>query len=352
MKRNINNPLLTPNDITPTQSNFEVDCVFNCGVTKFKKQTILLLRVAESVISEDENLLQIPVVNEKTNEVEIVTLNKTTQSDMYDFSDSRQIFDNKTGKIVYLTSLSHLRIARSTDGINFSIDDKPFVYPSEKHETWGVEDPRITLINGVYYINYTAVSTYGPSTALIKTTDFESYERMGIIFSAENKDVCIFPEKINGKYYAYHRPVPKAFGSPDMWISESPDLIHWGNNRHFLGVTDTDSWDNGRIGGGAPSFKTDKGWIHIYHAADINNCYCLGAFLTPLDDPYTIIAKTDKAILVPETKYELEGFFGNVVFACGVLVEDNNVKIYYGAADECVALAEITISEIYTALKI
>ncbi len=236
--------------------------------------------------------------------------------------------------------------------MHFDVDEKPFIFPDSKYETWGIEDPRITLIDGTYYINYTAVSELGAATALIKTDDFVSYERMGIIFPPENKDVTIFPEKINGLYYAYHRPVPKAIGDPNIWVSTSADLLTWGGHEHLLSVSKEKTWESGRIGGGAPSFKTEIGWIHIYHAADMNDRYCLGAFMTELEDPSKIIAKTLEPILVPTESYELEGFFGNVVFTCGVLVVGDIVKIYYGAADEVMALAETTITELYKALKV
>lgn len=351
------NPLITPKDVKPTFDNFKVDCVFNAGVTKYQDETILLLRVAESVIVDKEGDVGVPLLEEKNNnyELTIKTFNSTKDADKYIFTDSRSLWvKDQLGhkKIKYLTSMSHLRIARSKNGIDFEIDDKPFIFPNGKYEAWGIEDPRITKIDGEYLINYTAVSEYGAGTVLVKTKDFKSYKKIGVIFPPENKDVSLLPEKINGLYYAYHRPVPKAIGNPDIWIASSPDLIHWGNHQHMIGVSGEDSWENGRIGGGAPSFKTEKGWIHIYHAADKDNRYCLGAFITDLNDPGKVIAKTKKPILEPVDDYEVNGFFGNVVFTCGLIVEDGIVKIYYGAADEVMALAEIKLEEIYKALEI
>jgi predicted GH43/DUF377 family glycosyl hydrolase len=223
--------------------------------------------------------------------------------------------------------------------------------PNAEEESWGIEDPRITCIEDVYYINYSAVSPKGSATALITTTDFVNYERKGIIFLPENKDITIFPEKINNKYVAFNRPVPNSIGNPDIWLSESEDLIHWGGHKHFYGVS-ASGWENGRIGGGAPPFKTEKGWVKIYHAADRSDRYCLGVFLLDLDNPSKIIAKSITPLMEPIEDYETKGFFGNVVFTCGCIVENGIVKIYYGAADDKVCRADISIEDIYTHLGI
>lgn len=350
------NPLIVPSDVKPTREDFKVDGVFNCGVTKYKGETILLCRIAESAKIEDNKIVKIPIVTKKDgiDTIEIININKL-ENPQYDYSDSRSIwYKNSKGerKIAYLTSLSHIRIARAKDGINFIIDEKPFVFPTSDEESWGMEDPRITEIDGKYYINYTSVTSNGAATSLITTEDFEKYERHGVIFAPENKDVTIFPEKINGKYIAFNRPVPCAIGNPDIWIAESLDTIHWGNQKHFCGISQDSGWENGRIGGGAVPFKTSKGWIKIYHAADKNNRYCLGAFLLDEKNPSKVIAKSDYPILEPSEKYETEGFFGNVVFTCGCILEDDIIIIYYGAADDKICRADITLNDLYKSLGV
>ncbi len=344
------NPLITPQDVKPSREDFKVDGIFNCGATKYDDEITLLCRVAESVKDSKDDEVQIPIVSntDGKDQIEIVTINKKEHPE-YNYSDARSIWKedlNGTRQIVYLTSLSHLRLARSKDGVNFKIDEVAFAFPNSIYEEWGMEDPRITKIDDIFYINYTAVSRFGAATALIVTKDFIGFERKGIIFAPENKDVTIFPEKINGKYLAFNRPVPRAIGNADIWIAESLDLIHWGNQKHFYGVSDSKSWDNGRIGGGAPPIKLKEGWLKIYHAADKNNRYCLGAFLLDLDDPCKIIGKSKMPILEPEMEYERNGFFGNVVFTCGLINENDILKIYYGAADDKICLTEISIERI------
>jgi predicted GH43/DUF377 family glycosyl hydrolase len=135
-----------------------------------------------------------------------------------------------------------------------------------------------------------------------------------------------------------------------MWISESPDLVCWGNHRFLIGEREG-FWDDGRVGCSAVPFMTDKGWLEIYHGATKDDRYCLGALLLDKDQPWKVIGRSNQPILEPQEDYEINGFFGNVVFNCGVLVEEGIVKIYYGAADTCMAGAEVSLDEILASLE-
>lgn len=349
VNRCIQNPLIVPGQVKPSREDFQVEGVFNCGVAEYNGEIILLCRVAESVINNEEDKVIIPLIERNGNTDEIVTKTVVkSEHPEYDFSDTRSIWTRRADgsrRIVYLTSLSHLRLARSKDGVNFTISETPDIFPNAD-ESWGIEDPRITKIDDMYYITYTSVASYGASSALITTSDFQTFERKGILFAAENKDVTIFPEKINGSYWALNRPVPMAIGNPDMWLAKSPDLIHWGQQKHFLGVSSDTEWINGRIGGGAVPIKTEQGWIVVYHAADSQNRYCLGAMLLDANDPSIILGNTKHPILEPDAIYEREGFFGNVVFTCGVLLRDGNLEIYYGAADDKICRADVSLADV------
>ena len=350
-----NNPLITPEDVKPSRPDFKVDGVFNCGVAEYNGEVLLLCRVAESVKCDNPDEVKIPIVVNKDGKdvLDVITYVKSEHPEL-DFSDSRHVLKHgkKGKKSVNLTSLSHLRLARSKDGIHFTVEDYPAVFPIAEEESWGMEDPRITQIGDTYYINYTSVTENGPATSLMSTKDFKDYTRHGIIFAPENKDVTIFPQKIGGMYVAFNRPVPCGIGNPEMWLAKSPDLIHWGEQKHFCGISDEseESWNNGRIGGGAVPFLTSKGWVKIYHAADKNDRYCLGAFLLDKDDPSMVLAKTKEPILQPEADYEKYGFFGNVVFTCGCLLKDDQVIIYYGAADDKICRADIRLDDIFEAM--
>jgi len=342
------NPLITPLDVKPFHECFEVVGAFNAGVAEYNGETLLLLRIAERPINQDLNVVKVPIYNANKSVLEVVDLD--INDPKYDFSDMRVIREVKNPNgFVYLTSISYIRIARSTDGRNFTIDDEPFIYPSNKHETFGIEDARVTEIDDIYYVYFSVVSPFGIGASMIKTTDFKTIEHCGMIFAAENKDVLIFPEMINGKYYALHRPSLKSIGNNDIWIAESTNLRHWGNHQHLAGIR-FGMWDSGRIGGGAVPFKTDKGWLELYHGATPENRYCMGALLLDLKDPTKVLARSVTPILEPEADYEVDGFFGNVVFSCGVIVNDDVVKMYYGVADTSMACAELSLKEILDTL--
>jgi predicted GH43/DUF377 family glycosyl hydrolase len=248
--------------------------------------------------------------------------------------------------------MSHLRLARSKDGIGFEIEETAAIEAANIYEAFGVEDARITQIDDVYYVYYVGVCSSGVTTLLASTKDFKSFVRHGVIFCPDNKDVVIFPDRIAGKFYALHRPVSAEFEKRyEIWISESPDLLCWGNHR-ILCAPRADSWDAVKIGGSAPPFKTDGGWLEIYHGVDPDNRYCLGALLLDLDEPRKILARSDKPIFEPQADYEVNGFVPNVVFTCGLLCEGGKLKIYYGAADTRVCYAEIELQDVIESLSL
>ena len=214
-----------------------------------------------------------------------------------------------------------------------------------EYEAFGVEDPRITCIDGKYWITYSAYSRHGVRIGLAKTSDWKNVERFSLITEADYRNVVIFPEKINGLYARLDRPHSEI--SPwSIWISYSPDLRYWGDSQLIM-KPEPYHWDEMKIGPGAPPIKTDKGWLSIYHGVFPTmdgNVYRLGVALHDLDDPAKIIGVGDNWILQPEEPYEITGYVHNVVFTCGAVPEDDGtVKIYWGGADTvmCVGTARI-----------
>ncbi|OBZ12030.1 glycosidase [Bacillus sp. FJAT-27264] len=340
------NPIIKTTDVSPSRPDFKVLGAFNAGVAVYGEETILLLRVAEAPVSENAGEVLIPKLNEVTGEVNVEKLSLTDSR--YSFADSRFVAEN--GKMTMLTSMSHLRVARSKDGVTFTIEEQPALFPQTALEAWGIEDPRITQIGDKYYITYSAASVRGVGVGLAETSDFRTFIRHGIMLLPENKDVMLFPEQIGGKYYALTRPVPHSFGAPEMWIAESPDLVHWGKHRFLMGLRQ-DSWDGGRMGGGAVPIRTEHGWLALYHGADTKHRYCMGAVLLDLEDPGKVIARSTRPFMEPEADYELNGFFGGVVFSCGALLIGDTVRMYYGAADEVMAVADIPLADILDTLS-
>ncbi|MBW5447233.1 glycosidase [Cohnella sp. CFH 77786] len=342
------NPLVTPSGVKPYLDGFEVIGAFNAGIAGHDGEVLMLLRVAERPVSPDPGIVLAPVCDPNAPAPRLVELRR--DDPRYDFSDPRVVRDvtADTG-FAYLTSISYIRIARSRDGRRFTVDDEPFVYPSGPLETFGIEDPRVTRIGDTHYLYFSAVSPVGIGVSLASTEDFRTVKRHGMIFGPDNKDVLIFPEKVNGKYYALHRPTVRSVGRPEIWIAESDNLLYWGNHKHLAGLREG-MWDSGRIGGGAVPFRTEKGWLELYHGATKEHRYSMGALLLDPDDPSRVIARSDRPLLEPEAEYERNGFFGEVVFSCGALVEGDTVRMYYGVADTSMACAELRVSEILDSL--
>ena len=344
--RSPHNPVIEPKDIKPSRDDFEVIGVFNAGVARFQDEVILLLRVAERPINDRADVALTAVYDVAKAQVILKQFSRTEPTN--DFSDSRLII---TPAGTYLTSISHLRLARSTDGINFNIEQPPAMSAANDYETFGLEDPRISLIDGTYYISYVAVSPLGVTTSLASTKDFTSFQRHGIIFCPDNKDVALFPAKVDGRYYALHRPVSPLFKNYEIWLAESTDLRCWGNHRCLTGLGRA-GWDEKKVGTGAVPFRTRHGWLEIYHGVDQNDRYCLGAVLLDADRPWVVLARTEKPILEPMSCYERDGFFGDVVFTCGLLCEDDVLRVYYGAADTAVCYATIPLEDVLAGLNL
>ncbi|AZV55595.1 glycoside hydrolase family 130 protein [Clostridium sp. AWRP] len=347
IRRYKNNPIITCSDITPSSKDFQVIGVLNPGAAECNGEVVLALRIAERVKQETEDYMRIPLLDEN-NKLKLLTINKKDAD--YDFSDSRVI--KKVDSNVdfdYLTSMSHIRIARSCDGVNFKIDDVPFIFPENKYESFGIEDPRITKIDHNYYMTYSAVSKYGIVVELAVTNDFKSYKKLGNIFNTENKDAVIFPEKIGEKYFALNRPVSKSTGNPVIWISESDNLINWGNHK-ILACTRENSWDSAKIGAGVPPIKTDEGWLELYHGVDDMEHYSMGALLLDINCPEKVIGRSKEPILKPEENYEKSGFFSDVIFPCGAVLQEDELYIYYGICDNSIGLAVVKIKDILNTL--
>lgn len=340
------NPILGPEDVKPSRPDFEVIGVFNAAAARYGRKVILLLRVAERPINSRADVVLSPIYDVEAQDIIIREFSRSDPRN--DFLDPRLIVRPKE---TYLTSISHLRLARSDDGVRFQVAGAPAIQAANGYETFGIEDPRITQIDGTYYIDYIGVSPLGVTTCLAVTRDFESFARHGVIFHPDNKDVAIFSSAVAGRHYALHRPHSSLFRRNDIWLAESPDLVCWGNHRYLMGTRDG-FWDELRIGAGAPPVRVAEGWLEIYHGADRNNRYCLGAVLLDADQPWKIIARSQSPLFEPQAAYERSGFFGNVVFTCGLLFENDALKLYYGAADTFICYAEIPLADVYENLNL
>lgn len=337
------NPLLAPKDLKPSAQGLEIACLLNPGVFRFKGKTWLLVRVAERPPQVD-GVISFPVLKPDGG-TDIITLQ--TDDEGLDLSDPRVI--NYKGED-YLTTLSHLRLLCSDNGIRFyEPDDYGKLIGEGLLETFGIEDSRVSLVDGKYYLTFTAVSPNGVGVGLRTTSDWQRFDKHGLILPPHNKDCAIFEERIDGLFYALHRPSSVDLGGNYIWLAQSHDGLHWGNHQ-IVARTRKNHWDSKRIGAGAAPIKTEAGWLEIYHGANEQHRYCLGALLLDLKDPSKVIARTEDPIMEPTAPYEVSGFFGHVVFTNGHVVDGDELTIYYGAADEFVCGARFSIQQILSKL--
>ena len=266
---------------------------------------------------------------------------------------------NHEGRYIMLFR-SHLHNGRSVigradsgDGFTFTVHPHPFLVPATEgifaeYEEFGLEDLRICPFEDEYLLAYSVYSRHGVRIALAKTRDFETVERVSLINQADMRNVVIFPRKFGGRYVRLDRPHSEI--SPwSIWISYSPDLVHWGDSRVVMKPA-VYHWDEMKIGPGAPPFKTDRGWLHIYHGVFetmAGAVYRLGVALHDPEDPSKIIGVSDQWILQPEDAWEVSGYVPNVVFTCGAVPEDDGtVKIYWGGADTVMCVGTAVINDL------
>lgn len=351
LRREFTKCLLGPRDLAPSDESMEILSVFNPGVAVVDGEVIIFVRVAERPRERRNGYTALPRWEPQRG----VVVDWIANDELHEI-DPRVVEFRKTG-LKRLTFVSHLRVVRSRDGRNIdSVEAGERFVPQTEYEEYGVEDPRITPIEDMFYFTYVAVSRHGAATALAWTRDFRTYNRLGIIFPPENKDVLLFPGRPMGDYMALHRPNPSThFATPEMWISRSPDLVHWGHHQQFLGGES--GWEVGRIGGGTPPILFDGSWLEIYHGNNKDpirlgvGIYSAGAILMDLEDPTRIVAHSDGPIMVPEADFEKEGFLAEIVFPTGVVEQGDSLLVYYGAADTYVGVVEYKKEALRGAMK-
>ena len=254
---------------------------------------------------------------------------------------------------------TNLGLAYSDDGINWDVSSKP-CFKMEDDEIERAYDPRLTVIDGRCYMCFAQDTKHGLRGGIAVTDDFENFEILSLSVP-DNRNMALFPEKINNMYYRLERPFPVysrgGVDRFDIWMSNSPDLKYWGDSHLVMGVEDL-PFANDKIGPATPPIKTDKGWLAVIHSVDIDDTrgkhgweetwkkrYCAGVILLDLENPHKVIGMSKEPLIAPEASYEIDGGYrNNVIFPGGLILEPSGeVKIYYGAADtvECLATADV-----------
>ncbi len=255
--------------------------------------------------------------------------------------------------------ISRLGLVRMTDPTQIGERKAQPVFspdPDSEYEVRGVEDPRITQMGDDFYMIYTAASKYPPlmkdhihardaewraRVSLAKTTDFANFSRYGVIIShIDSKDAALFPEKIDNNLCMVHRVIPQ------VRIAVAPDGRNYKERGPIFGPREG-TWDESRVGVGAPPIKCPHGWLLFYHGVDNARVYRLGLALLDLHDPSLVLARTVEPILEPAEDYERAGRVKNVVFTCGVVEDNDKYWIYYGGADMVIGVASVPKAEVW-----
>ena len=249
-----------------------------------------------------------------------------------------------------------LHVGFSPDGIDWEIDPEPLRMESGDPEVFVTDfsyDPRLTRIGDTYYLTWCNQSPHGPAIGLATTDDFVAFRQWENPFPPSSRNCVIFPRQIDGEYAAYHRPSDRGhtpFG--DVFYATSPDLVRWGRHRFAFGPRT--GWQALKVGPGPPPIETQDGWLLIYHGV-WQSCngylYYVGAALLDLERPWQVLFRTKDYLLAPTAPYERVGDVSNVCFPSSAVVEGDDVRLYYGAADTCVAVAEARLSEVLEFVK-
>jgi beta-1,4-mannooligosaccharide/beta-1,4-mannosyl-N-acetylglucosamine phosphorylase len=329
--KKIERPILTKDDIP-----YEAELVFNAGVAKIKGKYVMVFRDDYGATREEyaANLKRIT-------KTAIGIAVSDNGIDGWEVADTPLIHYDCTDKSAVKNLLG---------GENFCPDVQR------------IYDPRITVIDDKLYLCLAMDTAHGIRGCIAELSDDLKHVDIISVSAPDNRNMVLFPEKINGYYMRLERPftVYSRGGQDrfDIWISSSPDLKFWGESKLLMGVEHV-PFSNDKIGPAAPPIKTEYGWLTTFHAVDKesegrgqsewttwwNKRYTAGIMLLDLNDPSKVIGMCKQPIIVPELPHEADcGFRHNVIFPGGMILEDDGeVKIYYGAADtvECVATARL-----------
>ena len=252
----------------------------------------------------------------------------------------------------------YLHFGSSKDGLIWDIEHERIQFECDDPEIAKMNyayDPRVCKLDGWYYITW-CNDYHGPTIGIARTKDFKTFFQLENAYLPYNRNGVLFPRKIKGKYVMFNRPSDNGhtpFG--DIYISESPDMIHWGKHRFVMGAGGQ-WWQGTKIGAGPNPIETTEGWLLIYHGV-LNTCngfvYNMGAALLDIDQPTKVLYRTNRYFLSPEKTYEKIGKVPNVAFPCAALVDapTNRMAIYYGGADTYSCLAFTFVNDLIDFVK-
>jgi predicted GH43/DUF377 family glycosyl hydrolase len=283
----------------------------------------------------------------------------TSEWETYNVFNPAVIYHDRLFHMFYraqgLDWISRIGYAVSVDGIHWNRMRRPVLEPADESDSRGIEDPRVTEIDGQFYMTYTAYSSVFQGTGepthegggiqpmIARSRNLITWERIGpMVVGEDNKDHLLFPRRIRGRYVALHRRTPQ------VWLAGSEDLISWPHDqmRPIYGPRPENGWDSERVGACGVPIETAHGWLMVYHAYDHSHTYRLGVCLLDLEDPGVVIHRPRECILEPKELWEIRGDVPNVVFSCANPVVHGQVYVFYGGADHVIGLATVGLEEL------
>jgi beta-1,4-mannooligosaccharide/beta-1,4-mannosyl-N-acetylglucosamine phosphorylase len=255
--------------------------------------------------------------------------------------------------------ISHLTVARSANGLDgWSVDPEALLAPQDglHDEQWGFEDPRIVRLDELdcWAITCTAYGPPGPAVYLATTSDFRTLDRRGIIMHPEDKNAALLPRRIDGKWVLFHRPLTAHGGQHGgIVISRSNDLRDWSAPERVMQPRLGAWWDAVRIGIGPPPLETGHGWLILYHGVKdtvSGTVYRVGAALAAVDEPALVTHRLDDWLISPCEPYERTGDVPNTVFPCGLVLDGDEIRLYYGGADTTINIATASLQAVLALL--
>lgn len=242
----------------------------------------------------------------------------------------------------HIWPVSRIGLAISPDGVTIEerLPEPVIDVAGEPHPlTDGAEDARVCCIEGQFYAVYCTTSSLHEVLSWSVSKDLRNWEKRGVLMpDYSQRTGGLLPEKVDGEFVLFHRVLPH------LWISRSPDLKRWHSTKILLRAQ-WGHWTEAKLGIGATPFKTDQAWVVIFHGKDRNRIYRLGVMWLDAEDPGRILRVQEEPILEPEEEYELKGFVDNVVYTCGAVTLGDEVFVYYGCGDQCLAVATAPLKE-------
>jgi beta-1,2-mannobiose phosphorylase / 1,2-beta-oligomannan phosphorylase len=237
--------------------------------------------------------------------------------------------------------ISRIGYAVSEDGLRWNRLCDPVLAPHNGREDYrGVEDPRITPLDGAFYMTYTAYGINSFFPMIARSDNLITWQDVGPLERAENKDHVLFPEKIGGRYVILHRR------SPNIWLAFSDDLKTWTDHTVIMEPRADNDWDSVSIGSNGVPIRTEHGWLLFYHAYEADHIYRHSVALLDLDDPRKVLHRPRPYIFEPVETWELKGDVPNVTFSCANIVVGDEVYFYYAGADRVIGLATVPLAQV------